>query len=89
MDDVIGSGCLLYLSDCGSLLYLELIIVEVLCICVIVLLFFFYKFICDMFFGGYDVLKDIMLIINIWVIYYDFDEWDKFEVFNFECFLDL
>lgn len=41
-----------------------------------------------MIFGGYDVLKDVMLIINVWVMYYDKDEWEMLEVFNFERFLD-
>lgn len=75
LDDVIGSGCMLCLNDCGNFLYLEFIIVEVFCIRVIVLLLLFYKVMCDMILGGYDVLKGIMFILNIWVMYYDKNEW--------------
>lgn len=63
--------------------------VEVLCIVIIIFLLIFYKLIWKSFLGGYDIFKDIMMMINLWVIYYDLKEWEDLDVFKFEWFFDV
>lgn len=89
IDEVIGLDCKFCFDDCGNFFYLEFIVVEVFCIVIIMFLFIFYKLMWGSILGGYNILKDIMMMINLWVIYYDVEEWEKLDVFKFECFFDV
>lgn len=89
LDDVIGCDWKLWFEDWGCFFYLESIVVEVLCIVIIIFLLIFYKLIWKSFLGGYDIFKDIMMMINLWVIYYDLKEWEDLDVFKFEWFFDV
>lgn len=38
------------------------------------------------FIGGYDILKGIVVLLNFYVIYWDFYYWKNFELFDLLCF---
>lgn len=87
-DEVIGCKCFFSFMDKKNFFYLEVILVEVLCFRLLVLLGFFYKVLVDIILNGYNIFKDIILIVNLWVIYYDFKYWESFIKFDFNRFLD-
>lgn len=43
----------------------------------------------DIFLNGYEIFKDIIVLFNVWVMYYDENEWDRLFEFDFFCFFDV
>lgn len=68
---MIGLKWLLSLKDKYNLLYFEVIIVEVFRLRLVVFFGVFYKVFVDIILNGYNIFKEIILIFNLWVMYYD------------------
>lgn len=72
--------------DIKNFFYFENIVLEILCLYLVVLIFFFYVVFEDCMVVGYDVLCGIMLLVNVWVMYRDLYVWEDLEKIKLEKF---
>nr|QLC36640.1 cytochrome P450 17A1 [Kryptolebias hermaphroditus] len=88
LDTKIGVDRYPQLSDRGSLPYLEATIREVLRIRPVAPLFFPHVALSDTSIGDFKVRKGTRVIINLWSLHHDEEEWDKPELFDPGRFLN-
>lgn len=87
IDINVDKGCLVDDFDLLKFNYIYYIINEILRFFLFVFFLVLYYLFKDLIIGGYYVFKGIMLLVNVWVIYRDFDLWEdliKFELERFE-----
>ncbi|XP_037554276.1 steroid 17-alpha-hydroxylase/17,20 lyase [Nematolebias whitei] len=88
LDNKIGEDRSPQLSDRGSLPYLEATIREVLRIRPVAPLFIPHVALSDTSIGDFKVRKGTRVIINLWSLHHDEEEWDKPELFDPGRFLN-
>ncbi|EDO37670.1 predicted protein [Nematostella vectensis] len=88
LDEVIGGSRMPQLKDRHNMPYIEATIAEILRIRSIVPLALPHKATCDTTLSGYDVPKGTTVIVNLWAIHHDPEEWLNPEEFDPSRFLD-
>lgn len=85
---VIGYLKYFFMSYKDSMLYLEVVFIEILRIGCIVLLFIFYGLIKELKYGQFWILDYVVFILNIYLVLFDLFIFECLELFNLERFFD-